>query len=80
VAAALEPYSRHADPRTTPPPLPTIPESLTEDELPVPTDQTRTDSRLRMPAVPVRPRARKAGCLGVVLLGVAIGIVVGRWV
>ena len=79
VAAALEPFSLHPAPRATPPPLPAISASLTEDELPVPADRTPTDSRLRMPATN-RPRARKAGCFGVVLLGAVIGVVIGRWV
>jgi len=79
VAAALQPFSLHPAPRPTPPPLPAVPASLTEDELPVPADRTPTDSRLRIAATD-RPRARKAGCLGVVLVGAAIGVVIGRWV
>ena len=79
VASALEEFARPAAPRATPPPLPAISGSLTEDELPVPANRTPTDSRLRLPATK-RPKAKKAGCLGVVLIGAAIGVVIGRWV
>ena len=79
VASALEEFARPAAPRTTPPPLPAVPESLTEDELPAPAEHTPTDSRPWLPAAK-RPKAKKAGCLGVVLLGVAAGVVIGRLV
>ena len=77
VASALEEFAGPATPRTTPPPLPDIPESLTEEELPVPANRTPTDSRFQLPAEN-RPKAKKAGCLGVVLLGAAIGVAIGR--
>jgi eukaryotic-like serine/threonine-protein kinase len=79
VATALEPFARPPAPRPTPPPLPVISESLTEDELPVPTNRTPPDSRPRLKAPIERPRARKAGCLGMVLLGAAVGVAIGRF-
>jgi eukaryotic-like serine/threonine-protein kinase len=79
VASALEEFARPASPRTIPPPLPAVPESLTEDELPAPANRTPTDSRHRLP-VEKRPKAKRVGCLGVVLVGVVIGVVIGRLV
>lgn len=70
VATALEPFARPAVARPTPPPLPSLPETLTEEELPV---VTRAASDRR-------PRAKKSGCLGVVLVGAAIGLTIGRFV
>jgi eukaryotic-like serine/threonine-protein kinase len=79
VASALEDFARPAGPPATPPPLPATPGVLTEDELPVPADPTPSDSRHRLP-VGRRPKVKRAGCLGVVLLGAAIGVVIGRLV
>jgi serine/threonine protein kinase len=79
VATALEPFARPPAPRATPPPLPVITEELTEDELPAQSNRTPTDSRIVRPAL-ARPRARKTGCLGVVLLGAAVGVAIGRFV
>jgi serine/threonine protein kinase len=70
VATALEPFARPAAARETPTTLRAVTGSLTEDELPVPPSRTP----------PEKPRARKAGCLGVVLLGAVVGAAIGRWV
>src|SRR4051812_10873123 len=70
VAAALGPFAGHPAPPPTPPPLPAISAGLTEDELPASPTRTPPDSRHRLPASSDdRPRPRKAGCLGVVLVG-----------
>ena len=80
VATALEPFARPPAARATPPPLPAVSESLTEDELPLSASRTPPDSRFRLPSAADRPRARRAGCLGMVLFGAAIGIAIGRLV
>jgi eukaryotic-like serine/threonine-protein kinase len=73
VAAVLAPYAGHGAPPDTPPPQPAVSDKLTDDELPTPT--------LRLPRIPSRtekPKGRKGGCLGILLLGAAIGVVIGR--
>jgi serine/threonine protein kinase len=79
VATALEPFARPPAARETPTQLAAVTESLTEDELPMPTNKTPPDTRFQFPPVADKPRARKAGCLGVVLLMVALGAVIG-WI
>jgi serine/threonine protein kinase len=71
-AAALAPYAGRGTPPPASAPEPAVSENLTEDELPTPT--------LRLPRIPPRPAARKGGCLGVLLLAIAIGAVIGRFV
>ncbi|HEX3150961.1 MAG TPA: serine/threonine-protein kinase [Gemmataceae bacterium] len=80
VVAALEPFARRAGPPPTPPPLPTLTESLTADDLPTPPTAPPVDSRFQLPSKTDRPRARRAGCFGVVLVGLAVGVAIGRMV
>ena len=80
VAAALEPFAGRPGPRATPPPLPAVSESMTADDLPTPPARTPVDSRFQLPSAADKPRVRKAGCLGLVLVGAAIGVAIGRMV
>jgi serine/threonine protein kinase len=77
VAAALGPYSGRGEPLPTPPPRPAASDTLTDDEMPTPT--------LRLPRIrPVtpagKPRARRGGCFGFVLIATAMGVVIARLV
>jgi serine/threonine protein kinase len=75
VAAALAPYSGRGTPPATPSTEPAPPADLTGDDLATPTMRL---PRIR-PATPaVKPRARGGGCLGVILIAAAIGVLISR--
>jgi eukaryotic-like serine/threonine-protein kinase len=75
VAAALAPFSRQTVPPPTPPPLPVVTEELTADDLPA---DAPTHVRFQLPAKDPEPRARRAGCLGIVVFAAAVCAIIGR--
>jgi serine/threonine protein kinase len=75
VAIALDPFSRKTGPPPTPSPLPVVTEELTADDLPA---DAPTHVRFQLPSNDPEPRARRAGCFGVVVFVLAMGVVISR--